>query len=187
MRQYSDGNLAKKLNQQSIPYELPDVYVPQLDEIDPDYRNRERHLLENNKIRLQYKSLSRWRAKVAFQLFAVLLALAAAIGFIVWRGAKLTEMSFYNAGLKRQISELDKENSLLQDRILNKSSLYAVKDIAASELGLQKPGTDQIVHVPAAILMSTADGEETNTVQQHSTVRVLAESMALIESWVRSR
>jgi hypothetical protein len=131
MRYYYDGNLAEKHNRQSVPYELPDVYVPQLDEIDPDHGKRERRLVEKNNIRLQYKSLKRWRVRVSLRLLSVLLILATAVGYVVWRGAKLTEMSFYNAGLKRQIKEIDKENSLLQDKILNKTSLYDLKNIAS--------------------------------------------------------
>ena len=71
-------------------------------------------------------------------------------------------MSFYNAGLKRQIKEIDKENSLLQDKILSKTSLYNLKDIASAELGLQKPGSEQIVHIPATVLMKPLDDEVMN-------------------------
>ena len=182
MRYYYDGNLAEKHNRQSVPYELPDVYVPQFDEIDPDHGKRERRLVEKNNIRLQYKSLKRWRVRVSLRLLSVLLILATAVGYVVWRGAKLTEMSFYNAGLKRQIKEIDKENSLLQDKILNKTSLYDLKNIASTELGLQKPGSEQIVHVPTAVLVKSHDDEETNAM-----ARLPMESIELIESWFRSR
>ncbi|NMB29000.1 MAG: hypothetical protein GX991_02940 [Clostridiaceae bacterium] len=182
MRYYSDGNLAEKLNRQSVPRELPDVYIPQLDEIDPDHGNREKRLVEKNNLRLQYKSLKRWRAKASLRLLSVLLVLVTAVGYIVWRGAKLTEMSFYNAGLKRQIKEIDKENSLLQDKILSKTSLYNLKDIASAELGLQKPGSEQIVHIPATVLMKPLDDEVMNVM-----TRMPMESIELIESWVRSR
>ncbi len=186
MRYYSDGNLAEQLARQPVP-ELPDINVPRRDEIDPEHGKREKYLVENNEIRLQYKRHGRWRLKVSLRLLSILLVLSTAIGFIVWRGAKLTEMSFYNAGLKRQINELDKENSLLQDKILNKSSLYAVKDVATSELGLQKPGSDQIVYVPAAILNPAIEDDDADTASLNGTNRSPAESMKLIESWVRGR
>ena len=96
MRYYSDGNLAEKLNRQSVPRELPDVYIPQLDEIDPDHGNREKRLVEKNNLRLQYKSLKRWRAKASLRLLSVLLVLVTAVGYIVWRGAKPVSYTHLN-------------------------------------------------------------------------------------------
>ena len=42
MRYYSDGNLAEKLNRQSVPRELPDVYIPQLMKLTRIMEMRER-------------------------------------------------------------------------------------------------------------------------------------------------
>ncbi|HHW93613.1 MAG TPA: hypothetical protein GX734_03870 [Clostridiaceae bacterium] len=186
MRYYSDGNLAEQLSQQPIPYELPDVYIPHPDEVEEQKRRNRKRLEEVNHVRYQYKSITRSRARVSLRLLSVLLALATVVGYIVWRSAKVTEMSFYNAGLKRQIKELDKQNSLLQDKIFSKSSPLAVKDVATSELGLQKPSSEQILYVPAAILTPALSDEEAAEVHQDNTARISVENMKLIESWVRS-
>ncbi len=185
MRNYSDGNLAEKYYQQPIPYELPDIYDP--DKAEEEKKRRTNRLERDNELRYRYKSVTHARVRVSLRLLSIILALATVVGYIVWRSAKVTEMSFYNAGLKRQISELDKQNSLLQDKIFSKSSLNTVKEAASSELGLQKPGSDQIIYVPAAILKPVISGEDADAAEQHHTARVPAESMKLIELWVRSR
>ena len=68
-------------------------------------------------------------------------------GFVTWRRAKLTEMSFLNAGLQRQIGQLDKENSLIQDKITTKASMQTTREMAASRLGMQKVTSEQIRYV----------------------------------------
>ncbi len=192
MRYYSDGNLAKTYYQQSIPQELPDVFAPYPDDDveknKENKRRRQNRLEQENEVRYRYKSVTRARTKISLRLLAVILALATVVGYIVWRSAKVTEMSFYNAGLKRQISELDKQNSLLQDKIFSKSSLNTVKDAASTELGLQKPGSDQIIYVPASILKPVISGEEIDAAAEEiRAARLPAENMKLIELWVRSR
>ncbi len=186
MRYGQEGNLATKAYQRAIPYELPEI-VPNPEEIEALKRRKRQQLQQENAIRHQYKSVTHLRVKTTMRLLAVFLALASVIGFVVWRSAKVTEMSFFNAGLKRQINELVKQNSLLQDKISGKSSLQMVKDVATSQLGLQKAASDQIMYVPATILRSASNGDGSEISQDIQSIRLPAENMALIESWVRGR
>ena len=160
MRYMQDGNLARVLNQPAIPHELPEILLPNPDDSAAERERKQRRLKQEAHIRHQYNDLSRSRRKAVLRMLSIFLVLAGVVGFIVWRSAKVTEMSFLNAGLKRQITEFKKQNSLLQDKISGKSSLRMVKEAAANEYGLQKASPEQIIMIPASISMpATADEE----------------------------
>ncbi|NLA71749.1 MAG: hypothetical protein GX850_04925 [Clostridiaceae bacterium] len=185
MNMYEDGNLARQFARPAS-YALPQVDAPHPDEREAKKKARRETLRSEAAIREQYKIASRNRTRAAFRLFTVFIALTVAVGFVVWRSAKITEMSFVNAGLSRQISEFEKHNSLLQDRISAKSSLQVVRDNATNRLGMQKAASDQILLVPAAILRA---GSDQDLLLEHNSPgkRFVNENVELIESWVRLR
>ena len=113
----------------------------------------------------------------------VLVALAA--GFIVWRSAKITEMSFVNAGLRRQIAELDKENSLLQDKIAKKASLQTTRQEAAEQLGMQKATSDQI-HYVSSIHFQGGEEQDRSSSQGYREITADSEWLTMIEAWVKN-
>ncbi|MGI6157156.1 MAG: hypothetical protein ACOYH4_01570 [Saccharofermentanales bacterium] len=174
-----DGNLARQMD--VTPYPMPDIEVaPHPDEIAREKAEMRRRLQRDAVIREEYKLAGKARAKTAVRLFAVVFAVAFAVGLIVWRSAKMTEMSFVNAGLKRQIGEYERQNSILHDRVSSQSSLIAVRESAASELGMQKATPGQIIYVPAA--MAANDGTDLT-----SPLFSKDDSIAQIEQWVRGR
>jgi hypothetical protein len=84
---------------------------------------------------------------MARRLLMVFLAVVVAAVFITWRNAKIAEMSFYNTGLRRQIVEYEKENSLVYDQLASKTSLQAIEERALDALGMQKASSDAMVRL----------------------------------------
>ena len=91
-------------------------------------------------------------------------------------------MSFLNAGLRRQINELEEQNILLQDRVSGKASLQVARQQAVEELGMQKAAADQILHVPYASVQVGKLGY--GDAQAFLTD---SDCAALIEDWVLGR
>ncbi len=177
MSYYQDGNLARKV---AVPYAVPKVRTTPPDVKEAQKKARREQLQKEADIRSQYKAVGRTHARTVLRLVCLFMVLATAVGFIVLRNARITEMSFVNAGLKRQIGELDKQNGLIEDRVAAKASFQVTRDQAAEELGMQKASADQIRYISAAQLRLPASGEL-------DTEALLSdlECARTIENWVR--
>lgn len=181
MSYYQDGNLARQLDI-AAGYPAPDVAYSPPDLAEERKRLRRERLQQEARIRRQYKAAGRIHAKTVVGLLAVFSLIAAVAGFSVWRSAKITEMSFLNAGLRRQINELEEQNILLQDRVSGKASLQVARQQAVEELGMQKAAADQILHVPYASVQVGKLGY--GDAQAFLTD---SDCAALIEDWVLGR
>lgn len=180
MSYYSDGNLARQLVSPA-PAPVPLRRPPDREE---QKKARQRQLVREAAIRKQYKAAGRAHAKAVLRLLTVFLLVASVAGFVVWRSAKITEMSFVNAGLRRQIAELDKENGLLQDRIGQKASLQTTRQQAADQLGMQKATSDQIRYL-SSIHFQTREDQDTKQGQGYREILADSELLSVIEAWVK--
>ena len=176
MSYYDDGNLARQLTR-PIPLQRPR-------ELEAEKSDRRERLVREAAVRRQYKMAGRAHAKAVLRLTALFILVAAAAGLIVWRSARITEMSFVNAGLRRQIAELDKENGLLQDRIAKKASLQTTRQQAAEDLGMQKASSRQI-HYVSSIHFQKGEDSQHGRPQQGLEILADDEWLAVIEDWVR--
>lgn len=181
MSYYSDGNLARQVVRPQ-PYVLPEYDGR---EEERQRAERQRRLQQEAAIRRQYKAAGRLHARTVTRLLLVFLLVGSVAGFVTWRSAKLTEMSFLNAGLQRQIGQLDKENSLIQDKITTKASMQTTREMAASRLGMQKVTSEQIRYVSSVYFraeIEIPDGGGYLAGQNLSE----AEWLAAIETWVKN-
>ncbi len=181
MSYYQEGNLARQLDS-AISYPAPGVDLSPPGLAEERKRLRREQLQQEAAIRRQYKMVGKVHAKTVVKLVTVFSLIAAVAGFSVWRSAKITEMSFLNAGLRRQINELEEQNILLEDRVSGKASLQVARQQAVEELGMQKATADQILHLPYASLQLGNKG-------YHDLQALLTEGecAALIEDWVLGR
>ncbi len=147
MRYDQDGNLARPL-EGGMPYVLPEKTTPP-SIIEAQKQERRQALQREAAVRKEYKAAGRLHAQSLARLLLVFSLLAAAVGLTVWRSAKITEMSFLNAGLGRQIRELEEQNAVLQDRVSGKASLFVAREEAVSQLGMQTATSGQIYHLSA--------------------------------------
>ncbi|NLZ66892.1 MAG: hypothetical protein GX910_04490 [Clostridiaceae bacterium] len=145
-RRYEEGNLARPLEYYvpAISYPMPGIEQPDKEKKDKS-RKKNLEYIEFN--RRAYYSAGKLRAKMARRLLMVFLAVVVAAVFITWRNAKIAEMSFYNTGLRRQIVEYEKENSLVYDQLASKTSLQAIEERALDALGMQKASSDAMVRL----------------------------------------
>lgn len=180
MTYYDDGNLARQLSGPAP--RLAPLARPR--DLEAEKKARQNRLVREAAIRKQYKAAGRAHAKAVLRLMAVFVLVAAVAGFVVWRSAKITEMSFINAGLGRQIAELDKENGLLQDRIAKRASLQTTREQAAEQLGMQKATSGQI-HYISTIHFQRSDNTGDSQLQGRREILADNEWLAVIEAWVR--
>jgi len=164
-----------------VPYE---VGLPEPRVIETGKKARQAQLQRQAQIRRQYKAAGRAHARTLARLMVLFLVLASAATLVVWRSARIAEMSFVNAGLRRQIGELDKQNGLLQDQIAKKASLETTRAQAAERLGMQKANAGQVHYLSSIYYQrgGAAGGQ------------VLLDGagegrgwMAVIEDWVRGQ
>jgi cell division protein FtsL len=181
MTYYDDGNLARQLTD-PYPYQEP-VLRPEV--VEAEKRARQRALQRQAQIRRQYKAAGRMHARAVLRVSALLLAIASLAGFIVWRNARITEMSFINAGLRRQISELDKQNGILEDKIAKKVSLQTTREQAAEQLGMQQATSDQIHYVSSIHFLQQGD-QDAGQGQDRRQVLADSEWLDAIETWVKN-
>ncbi|NLA95471.1 MAG: hypothetical protein GX838_01315 [Clostridiaceae bacterium] len=180
MSYYDDGNLARQL---AGPAPRLDP-LPRPRDLEAEKKARQAKLVREAAIRKQYKVAGRAHAKAVLHLITVFVLVGSVAGFIVWRSAKITEMSFVNAGLSRQIGELDRENSLLQDRIAKKASLQTTREQATEQLGMQKATSEQI-HYVSSIYFQAGDDKNVSLKQGRREVLADNEWLAMIEAWVK--
>jgi cell division protein FtsL len=178
MSYYEDGNLARPLDY-GVPYAIPKRRVESPAEREAKKHEKREQLKREEAARKEYKAAGRVHTGLAFRLVFVILMISALSGFIVWRNARITEISFSNAGLQRQINEFEKQNSQMQDHVAGKASLQMVREQAVDLLGMQKVASEQVIRVSSAHFMVyennpllTADDDA---------------CMDLIEAWVIGR
>ncbi len=171
---YKEGNLARQLHRMpAINYPMPDIEREKKEA----KKARAQRLQYNETVRQDYYSAGKIRAKLLRRLFSVFLVVVVAAGFIAWRSAKIAEMSFYNTGLKRQIGEYEKENSIVYDQLASKTSLQAIEERATTALGMQKASSDALVYL----------GESSRTLGVLSALSSAIDNSEIIEQWVLER
>lgn len=177
---YLDGNLARPL-ETDYGYPLPSRPDP-VRQKEADREARRRALAREEALRREYKAAGRLHARTLFRLFLVFVALSAAVGLSVWRGARITEMTFMNAGLNRQIRELEQQTIILQDRVSGKASLQMAKEEAVARLGMQKASAGQVLVLSALDLKAgpVSFGEDPGLMTDQV-------CLDLIEAWVLDR
>ena len=177
MRYYQDGNLARHL-EGLVPYGLPEKSQSP-DIVEAQKRARRQAQQREAAVRQEYKAAGRLHARSLVRLVLVFALLSAALGLTVWRSAKITEMSFFNAGLSRQIRELEEQNVILQDRVSGKASLHEARVEAVAQLGMQKASAGQ-VHVLSAIELRQGQAAFSDS----QVLMTDQECQDLLESWV---
>lgn len=177
MSYYQDGNLARPL-EDLVPYGLPEKSQSP-DIVEAQKRARRQALQREAAVRQEYKAAGRLHARSLVRLVLVFAILSAALGLTVWRSAKITEMSFFNAGLSRQIRELEEQNVILQDRVSGKASLHVAREEAVAQLGMQKASAGQ-VHVLSAIELRQGQAAFSDS----QVLMTDQECQDLLESWV---
>lgn len=150
MSEYEYGNLA--LNAEPSPQHYPRPISEPLPY--PDYESerrareeKRRSLQYANNVYAAYKQSTRARTRHMLSLIIVVMIAAFILGISVWRYAQIVELNFSNVRLTRQIKELEKENSLIQNEISNKMSLEEIKENASREIGLQRANPEQIIQL----------------------------------------
>lgn len=177
---YLDGNLARPL-ETDFRSPLPAGPDP-VRQKEAGREARRRSLAREEALRREYKAAGRLHARALARLLLVFITLSAAVGLSVWRGARITEMTFMNAGLNRQIRELEQQTIILQDRVSGKASLQAAREEAAARLGMQKASAGQVLVLSALDLKTgpASSGEGLGFMTDQA-------CLDLIESWVLAR
>lgn len=178
MSYYDDGNLARQLDY-DVPYAIPGRRTDVPKEVEARKRARRERLKQEEAARKEYKVAGRIHARQVLRLVSIIAIISVLAGFIVWRNARITEISFANAGLQRQINEFEKQNSLMQDRIAGKASLQMVKERAVEYLGMQKVASEQFIRVSGAQFIVN-DSHPLSSQSDEA-------CMDLIEDWVKGR
>ena len=148
MSQYDiDGNLARKISPYSAyslprPQEMPERRFA---EEEAKRIKRRRQIQREAEIRKTYRAQSRERVFTAVAVITVLALMTLMVSFIVTRYARITEMSFLNAGMKQRIENLEMSNNSLNNKLSEQYNFDNIKEIAQSDLGLQQAGSSQIL------------------------------------------
>lgn len=150
MSQYdTDGNLARKVGAYSA-YRLPRPQeMPERRFAEEEARRikRRRQMQQEEEIRRTYQALSRERVRSCIAIITVLALMTGMVSFIVTRYARITEMSFLNAGMIQRIEEMEMSNNTLNNKLSEQYNFENIKEAAQSNLGLQAAGNSQILYV----------------------------------------
>ncbi|HZJ90510.1 MAG: hypothetical protein GXY99_08435 [Clostridiaceae bacterium] len=150
MSQYdTDGNLARNMRSYSAyrlptPQEMPERRFA---EEEAKRIKRRRQMQQEAEIRNTYRALSHERVRTCIAIITVVAMMTVMVSFIVTRYARITEMSFLNAGMKQRIEQMEMSNNALNNKLSEQYNFENIKEIAQSDLGLQLAANSQILYV----------------------------------------
>ncbi len=150
MNNHERGNLALQMEAAPdyYPYSSPAPWpYPDYEAERKKREQRLKRLQYESSVYSQYKQGTRARSRYLSSLIIVIVTAAVVLGFSVWRYAKIVELNFSNVRITRQIKELQKENSLLQNAIASKMCLEDIRKSAHEEIGLQEANSGQIIQI----------------------------------------
>ena len=81
---------------------------------------------QEDEIRNTYRALGRERVRTCIAIITVVAMMTVMVSFIVTRYARITEMSFLNAGMKQRIEQMEMSNNALNNKL---SELYNFENI----------------------------------------------------------
>lgn len=145
----SDGNLARQMRSYSA-YQLPapqEMPERRFAEEEAKRIRRRRQLQQEAEIKKTYRALSRERIRTCIGIIAAVTIMTVMVSFIVTRYARITEMSFLNAGMKQRIDNMEMSNNALNNKLSEQYNFENIKEMAQSDLGLQQAGSNQILYV----------------------------------------
>ena len=108
---------------------------------------RRRQMQLEAEIRNTYRALSHERVRTCIAIITVVAMMTVMVSFIVTRYARITEMSFLNAGMKQRIEQMEMSNNALNNKLSEQYNFENIKEIAQSDLGLQLAANSQILYV----------------------------------------
>ncbi|HZK18724.1 MAG TPA: hypothetical protein VFD15_05355 [Clostridia bacterium] len=86
----------------------------------------------------------------------VLLCFTLAI-FVSLYFANLVKLGYDLGNLEKELALLEKENQVLANSVAEFTSLECIETIAYQELGMVKPGSDDVIFVPLGLAYSNSD------------------------------
>lgn len=98
-------------------------------------------------IRNFQKQMSKQRIFAMISFIALVTAITFAFAGILIRNSQLLEMNYANVKLEREISQMEKQTSILKEELAKKTNLDTIRQIATEQLLMQEPGQKQIATV----------------------------------------
>ncbi len=144
-----EGNLARQYKSYS-PHYLPtpqEIPERRFAEEEAKRIKRRRELQREAEIKKRYRALSRERIRFCIGVIAAVALMTLMVSVVVTRYARITEMSFLNAGMKQRIENVEMSNNALHNKLSEQFNFEAIKDTAQNDLGLQLAGSNQILYI----------------------------------------
>lgn len=166
----SHGSLAlKPAKASALPYSKP---MPQKPLSPEKRREKKKEALERKKLRLERmlafrKKERRITLKRFREAFVILLAITVAFSIfavVLYRQSQITALNFKNNSLEEKIKLKEQETSQMKEDLITNTDLAAIRASAAERLGMQAPGSKQILLVkpPASDLLMTGTAISTS-------------------------
>lgn len=113
--------------------------------------------------RQKERMISRKRRKEACAVIIGIIIVSVMFAFVLYRQAQITAMNFMNNSTQRQIHVMRQDTAQLREAMVAGADLNYVYEVATERLGMQEPGSYQIVSV------SLPESDKLVTGQTHNT------------------
>jgi len=161
------GSTVRKLA--PVPIEIPS----------PEERRRkelEEQRVHRNEILRKYKqkehSVSKKRLRESLSVILAVTTIAGMFAVVLYRQAQIASLNFQNNAAQKRIAAICQETAQIRESMILATDLDMIRSEATERLGMQKPGTNQIINV------RVAQGDTLITSNSYNTIEVSPAALA---------
>lgn len=99
------------------------------------------------KYKQKERSVSRKRLKESLAVIMAVVVISGMFAFVLFRQAQIASLNFQNNAVTKKIDAIRQETAQIKEGMILETDLDMIRSEACERLGMQKPGTSQIVSV----------------------------------------